>query len=460
MNQSNDFPHDIDMEKELLSAMLIRNGEIVPAVSAIVKPDDFYRPEHKIIFQIILRLYEQGIPPNLLSIFEELRKSRDAGKVTFGYLQSVSLAVPTNAYAKAHAKIIKEKADFRQLIRVAEVLVHDAQQGVINPSDIIARAQQSFAEIVDPNVSPDKVLFADYFKERFTADIESLKSYADRKTGFDNIDAVQFFTPGLYVIGATPAAGKTTFCWQLLGQLAERGQKCAFCSYEMTTLELCSKAVACELFRRDKNTNLTAAQIRRGGHSKDLEKVVAEFAKSKRTLHVFELQDETIDDLLRLLKPLCSDKTQSPVVCLDYLQIMPTGRESTKLGIDETVRKLKKFQRDTNTTFVVISSFNRTNYAQSVSFESFKESGNIEYTADVVWALQLNVMNGFKGGEQLSEMRRKIEAAKKQQPRQIQLRCLKNRQGTNYDCLFLYHSAHDYFEPCASFEKIEIKPED
>ena len=101
-------------------------------------------------------------------------------------------------------------------------------------------------------------------------------------------------------------------------------------------------------------------------------RIVKEFATTTLNLNVFELQDETVDDLLKLLKPLCTDKAKAPVVCLDYLQIMPTGRESTKLGIDETVRKLKKFQRDTNTTFIVISSFNRTNYAQSVSFESFK----------------------------------------------------------------------------------------
>ena len=170
-------------------------------------------------------------------------------------------------------------------------------------------------------------------------------------------------------------------------------------------------------------------------------------------MRVLELQDETVEDLLTLLKPLCAKKKKAPVVCLDYLQIVPTNRESTKLGIDDAVRKLKKFQRDTNTTFIVISSFNRTNYAQSVSFESFKESGNIEYTADVVWALQLNVMNEIKGGELVSETRRKIDGAKKQQPRQIHLKCLKNRQGTNYDCFFEYHSAHDCFEPCAPFNE-------
>ena len=135
-----------------------------------------------------------------------------------------------------------------------------------------------------------------------------------------------------------------------------------------------------------------------------------------------------------------------------YLQIVPSSKESTKLGVDDSVRKLKKFQRDTNTTFIVISSFNRDNYSKSVSFESFKESGNIEYTADVVWALQLFVINSINSFN-ISDARQKIDKAKKQQPRQIQLKCLKNRQGTNYDCYFNYFSAHDCFAPCEKFNE-------
>ncbi len=96
------------------------------------------------------------------------------------------------------------------------------------------------------------------------------------------------------------------------------------------------------------------------------------------------------------------------------------------------------------------SSFNRDNYTKPVSFESFKESGNIEYTADVVWALQLFVINSINSFN-ISDARQKIDKAKKKQPRQIQLKCLKNRQGTNYDCFFNYFSAHDCFTPCEKF---------
>ena len=112
---------------------------------------------------------------------------------------------------------------------------------------------------------PPKTLYlAEYFASQFRADIEVMKNYAGRFTGFKNIDEQQFFNPGFYVIGATPAAGKTTFCWQLLEQLAERGEDCIYCSYEMSGLELFTKTAARRLFLKDKQTSLTAAEIRRG----------------------------------------------------------------------------------------------------------------------------------------------------------------------------------------------------
>lgn len=452
MDKSFETPQDVDMEKELLGALLIRNGEIVPAVAAIVAPEDFYRPEHRIIFRAILRLYAQGTPPNILSVFEELRKTDELQKVNRKYLLSVSESSFTNAYAKAHAKIIKEKSDLRRLMTSAENLFQAAQQGFSSPADIIARAKKSFDEITRFDAPSKQTGFGNYFTDLFEGDVIDMKAYSDRKTGFGNIDDFQFFTPGLYVIGATPAAGKTTFCWQMLEQLARNGETCIFCSYEMSRLELFSKSLARELFHRNKYAP-TSAQLRRGASFEGLRNALVDLADLRLKLSVLELQDETVDDLLKLLKPLCIGKSKAPVVCLDYLQIVPTEREFPKLGIDDAVRKLKKFQRDTNTTFIVISSFNRTNYAQAVSFESFKESGNIEYTADVVWALQLNLMNEIKSGALASESRQKIDEAKKQQPRQIQLKCLKNRQGTNYDCFFNYHSAHDCFEPCAPFNE-------
>ena len=442
-----DFPNAVDMEKQLLSAMFMDEGFIVPKVLAIINADDLYRPEHQFVFNAVVSLYSSGKPVDFLSVEHELQRNGDHKKIDHMYLLSLINATYTTARAEYHAHIIKEKADLRRLIVASKIIREDANLAMLTPNEIIAKAQVTFNEISRSVVPSKKFSFADFFANHFDSEIEQMKNYSKRLTGFDNIDQLQFFSPGLYVIGAMPAAGKTTFCWQLLEQLALRGETCIFCSYEMSKLELFAKSLARELFKRVPSTDLTAADIRRGAWSVQLDATRADFASSKLDLSILELQDETIDDLLSLLKPLCLDKAKAPIICLDYLQIVPHSHESTKVGIDDSVRKLKKFQRDTNSTFIVISSFNRNNYIQSVSFESFKESGNIEYTADVVWALQLNVINSIKPGN-LSDTRKQIDVAKKQQPRQVQLKCLKNRQGTNYECFFNYFSAHDCFKAC------------
>ena len=444
----NPYPNSIEIEKKLLSALMLKEGRVVPYVATILEPDDFYRVEHQIVYRAITKIFFQGIPPDILAVEEELRKSGDLNRIQRSYLFSLIDLEFTTARAEYQARIIKEKADRRKFIHSCLVSLEDAQKDIRPLSDIIADAQKSFDDISDSIVPSKKTSFSDFFSHDFDSEIENLKNYANRHSGFSNLDQNQFFSPGLYVIGATPAAGKSTFCWQLLEQLALNGESCIYCSYEMSRLELFAKSLARELFKRVPSTDLTAADIRRGAWSLQLDATRADFVESKLDLSVLELQDESIDELLALLNPLCRDKAKAPVVCLDYLQIVPTSRESAKLGIDDSVRKLKKFQRDTNTTFIVISSFNRTNYVHSVSFESFKESGNIEYTADVVWALQLNLLNELKGYYDVSELRKRVDDAKKQQPRQINLKCLKNRQGTNYDCFFFYHSAHDCFESC------------
>ena len=447
----NEYPNVLEMEKKLISALMLKESTVVPKIIPILQPDDFYRPEHKLIYRAIINVYLQGTPPDVLLVEEELKRTGDLQKISHRYLFSLIDYEFTTSRAEAFAFTIKEKANLRKFIHACLFSLDEAQQDIRSTADLISYTQRQFNDIINFNESAKKSSLNDYFSNHFLVDIDNMKNYANRSSGFDNLDQKQFFSPGLYVIGATPAAGKTTFCWQLLEQLAQNGEDCIYCSYEMSRLELFSKSLARNLFKNSPDTTITAADIRRGAHSLQLDNIRNELANSKLNLSVFELQDESTDDLLALIRPLCLNKAKAPVVCLDYLQIVPSSRESAKLGIDDSVRKLKKFQRDTNTTFFVISSFNRTNYSQAVSFESFKESGNIEYTADVVWALQLFVLNSLNTFN-IADTRKQIDKAKKQQPRQIQLKCLKNRHGTNYDCFFNYFSAHDCFVPCDNFD--------
>ena len=92
---------------------------------------------------------------------------------------------------------------------------------------------------------------------------------------------------------------------------------------------------------------------------------------------------------------------------------------------------------------------------QPIDFESLKESGGIEYTADVVWGLQLQCLNEelFTQDKKIKEKRARIKQAKAENPRKIELVCLKNRYGiANYSCYFEYYPAADLFKEQSTAE--------
>jgi replicative DNA helicase len=451
LDNANENPlHDVEIEKFLLGAMLLKDGASVPVVMSILDTDDFYRPEHRIIYNCIKNIYLLYGVVDLQLLVSKMKDTGEADKIGLPYILGITEIAHTDAYQKHYAEIIKGKAQKRNFIERLQKIATDVKNPLTDFSDNIFNAEQAISEVRNSTGFNTRLTDgAEYYDKFFDADISANMKLAQRKTGFSNIDDNQIFNAGLYVIGATPACGKTTFCWQMLNQLAQDGETCIFCSYEMSRLELFSKTVASELFQLDNRITLTAADIRRGAYNQAMD-LVKDDLKQRTGLKVIELSDETVDDLIKLLTPIVKKSDKPPVVCIDYLQIIPSTKDNfnAKQGIDDTVRKLKVFQRQTGTTFIVVSSFNRSNYNSSVSFESFKESGNIEFTADVVWALQLNILNHFKAGTDVNKIRKTVDDAKKHQPREIQLKCLKNRSGNNYDCFFKYYSAHDYFVPC------------
>lgn len=292
--------------------------------------------------------------------------------------------------------------------------------------------------------------FTDYFEEEFFRDIDRTTKYSTRKTGFENIDALQVFMPGLYVLGALPGSGKTTFAWQLLNQLAEKGEMCIYCSFEMSKAELFTKSIVRELYKKNRELSermkLTSVSVRCGAmrESRELKEQAAEFAKSATNLRVAELSNTSVTELIEGLKPLIEESDKSPIICVDYLQIIPSKGNKTlsaKEKIDEVMLRLKDFQRETQTTLIVISAFNRENYWQPVSFSSFKESGAIEYSSDVIWGLEnygVDAAGKPDKGEMVKTSKAKV--------REIKFSCLKNRNGGVYETFFRYHAMYDYFE--------------
>ena len=405
-----------------------------------------------------LHLANSSTKPPMLIIFDDDEAGRKDAPVLrdelmrHGYPAVFDFLPPTENGQKQDANDILQKSGDKTLSDLIYTLLkthENALQALQTAFGVLSspKIPQNTSN-VEHNIAINFQSESDFFLHDFEKNIARRQKFAQRKTGFSNLDTEdhQIFLPGVYILGGLPSIGKTTFAWQLLEQCADAGEHCLYISYEMGLDQLRAKTLARALWLRDRSTTLTAAQISIGGYNSTLLDILVERQKSVRDFRAVKLTTEGLNELLPSLERFCASLDKPPVIAIDYLQRMPFPERERRDGISNNVRRLKDFQLKTNSTIIALSSLNRDNYSMPVSFESFKETGEIEYSADVMWGLQLYCVNRATG--KVIEDRLKFEEAKKESPRQIQLKCIKNREGNNYDCFFFYHSAHEHFEPC------------
>ena len=310
--------------------------------------------------------------------------------------------------------------------------------------------------------SVDKIRSVEkYLKEAmFQKDVSEYQRCVNRVTGYKNLDEQGKLYPGLYVLGAVTGLGKTTFMHQMSGQLVERGENVLYISYEQTMFELVSKGLSRLTY--ESKSRFSAIDIRRGAKSSSIDEAMKKYMANGKREYIYEAQfDDSVDVIIAEVEKMVMQGL-NPVVIIDYLQVIAPSeskgkRLTTKESIDETVKKLKSLQRKYGLVMFLISALNRQNYLSLIDFESFKESGGIEYTADVVWGLQFAVMRNdvFNKATELNKKRELVKKARSANPRQVELVCLKSRYSApGYSCYFNYYPAYDYFEPC---EEKDIK---
>lgn len=303
---------------------------------------------------------------------------------------------------------------------------------------------------------PDNALT--YLDNLMAGEIERFKQARDRKTGFANIDAkAGGLYAGLYVLAAISSLGKTTLALQMADQIAAQGQEVIFFSMEQSRLEMVSKSLSRMTAQADIKTAITSLSIRNGFLPSQVTAAARQYKEriGERLSIVegnFNCDIGYIADYIRRYKQRTG---ATPICFLDYLQVLQPAadgksRSSKKEEVDIAITELKRLSRELDLTIIVISSLNRANYMTPFAFEALKESGSIEYTADVVWGLQLACLDEelFDKEGHIKAKRERINEAKAEEPRKIKFVCLKNRYGiSSYDCNFAYYPSFDLFIP-------------
>lgn len=187
----------------------------------------------------------------------------------------------SNGIEKVDANSILQSENGREKLRLKLLEIADVAEKKFAEMERIGMLQ----EILDIGGTG----LADYFSKDFDNEVEEMRKFANRSTGFKNIDNSQILFPGLYFVGGVPSIGKTTFMWQMLEQMSREGEVCIYCSYEMSRIELFTKSVSHRLYERDKNKSLSAAQIRRGSYNDESRAVVQELKSAKLNLFVLEM---------------------------------------------------------------------------------------------------------------------------------------------------------------------------
>ena len=331
---------------------------------------------------------------------------------------------------------------------------HDANDALTtNKKQFTKSVQQAITDATKPDNA------SAYIDSFMICDIEKLQVAKKNKTGFSNLDSISGgLYPGLYVLAAISSLGKTTFAGQIADNLAASGQHVLFFSMEQSRLELVTKSLARMTAQaKDKSNMITSLQIREGEHAGIAQLVAAEYKERiGDRLSIIEGNFNcTVSFIGNYIRNYARQNHCAPVVIIDYLQILQPDAEehgrrpTTKETVDTTVTMLKQISREIGITIIAISSVNRANYLTPIDFESLKESGSLEFTADVIYGLQLAAINNPSFADpktSIIEKRKAIKAEKAKNPRRIELVCLKNRYGiSSYNCFFDYDPAHDLY---------------
>lgn len=382
-------------------------------------------------------------------------------------------------------------ADFVKECQSKGLLTYRVKENPLNSKDIndlLVSDRQKFEQLIADvttyaSKTQEELLSEEYEQLSASNRISALTSAMSKyckpptSTGFSKLDDIleDGIRTGLYTLGAVTGLGKTTFALQLADFIASTGTDVLYFSLEMTEAELMAKSISRHTFQRlergfkrpdgsyeggltPKTTNDVVLGYRHEQFTEAEENLIIEASKEyrlnvKNTLYIVDgLADIGTDDIKQRIERHITARQNKPVVFVDYLQILKSKdvRLSDKQKIDENIVDLKRISRDYDIPLFVISATNRTSYTDPIDLTSFKESGSIEFTSDVMLGLQYRGMDyelvkktdketqkeyfEREGKDRRNKrinklLREQLEKSRNNQPQDIELKVLKNRHG-------------------------------
>lgn len=343
----------------------------------------------------------------------------------------------------ANEALCKNKEDFCKMVKDIEKKIEETEEREV---DVIDEREENKREYLETS-------------NKFY--LEELLSKKEKpflvKTEFEKLNEALGggIYEGLYIIGGITSVGKTTLVMNMIDSVAKAGKTILYVSLEMSREEIVAKSVSRHTllssinFLKNPSCAKTMQEVRFYSSSEDhsemennvMSHAVAEYGSYANNIFTIENNDHIDANLIyAMVKNHISLTGDKPIVVVDYMQILACMTSShrviqtEKMHMDQSVAALKRISRDFEIPVLALSSFGRSAYRGPAELDSYKESGSLEYSADVLLALQ------FPKGV-IAETEREKDV------RSVEVSILKNRNGgVGKKIPFKYYAKYNYFK--------------
>lgn len=386
-------PQDIEAEQAVLGSMLTDQDAVIAAIE-VLKEDDFYREDNKIIYTALLNIYNRAEPIDIITLKSELSSMGKLEAVSgLEYIAQLPDKVPTTANVERYVKIVEEKSMLRNLVKTANEIINLGYDETENVEDIMDVAEKKIFDVMQRKNSKGYTPIKDILIDSFTQ-LENLYNQKGSITGvpsgFVELDRKTAGLHGseLILIAARPAMGKTAFALNIGTYAATRaGCPVAIFSLEMSKEQLANRILCSEA--------LVDSNKVRTGELEDEE--WGKLAQTSGELSTAEIYvDDTPGISVMEIRAKCRKlklEKNIGLVIIDYLQLIQgSGKRgaSREQEIAEISRSLKILAKELNVPVIALSQLSRAVEGRPdhrPMLSDLRESGSIEQDADIVMFL-------------------------------------------------------------------------
>jgi replicative DNA helicase len=383
-------PQNLDAEESVLGAMMMSPGAI-GAVSEILDASDFYRESHAKIYRAALALYAKGEPVDVITLTDQLDERGELEAIGGAVrLHEVAALVPASANAAHYARIVRETATLRGLIRAGGEISRLGWDRPGEAGELVDQAEQIVFDLSQQRVTGEfthiDALLKESF-ERITTLYEAGVDVTGTPSGYRDLDRLTSgFQPGnLIILAARPSMGKSALALCMAANMAVRQN----IPVGMFTLEMSKAEVTQRLMCSE--AKVESQRLRTGKLAPDdWPRLTAACDKlAKAPIYVDDTGSINMMEIRSKARRLKSRHPNLGLLIVDYLQLMSSAgnSENRVQEVSQISRSLKILARDLEVPIMALSQLSRAVEQRTDKrpiLSDLRESGSIEQDADLV----------------------------------------------------------------------------